>query len=60
MSEKDPDSESAPGGHAAERLKEFLQQRFEETSTSEDEIDREDEDSAEKEDSADQPTNSGN
>jgi hypothetical protein len=60
MSEKYPDSESsAPGGHAAERLKEFLQQRFEETSEGEDEIDHASEDSAEKEHSADQPPDSG-
>jgi hypothetical protein len=60
MSEKYPDSEpSMPGGHAAERLKEFLQQRFEETTPAEDEIENEDEDSDEKENSADQSTDSG-
>jgi hypothetical protein len=39
MAEKYPDFEpSTPGGHAAEQLKEFLQQRFEETTPAEDEI----------------------
>jgi hypothetical protein len=60
MSGKNPDSPSSKaGGHAAERLKEFLQQRFEETSHSGDEIDHENEDSAEKENPEDQPTNLG-
>jgi hypothetical protein len=61
MSEKTPDPPSStPGGHAADRLKEFLQQRFEEALQYGDDIDQENENSAEKENPEDQPTNSGN
>jgi hypothetical protein len=48
---------STPGGHAADRLKEFLQQRFEDDVDVRSEVDPEKDDSGDQPVSLDQPKN---
>lgn len=52
--ENGPESSTA-GGHAAERLKEFLQQRFEDDADVQSEVDPDSDDSGDQPESLDQP-----
>jgi hypothetical protein len=51
---REPES-SAPGGHAAERLKDFLQQRFEDDVDVQSEVGPDNDDSGDQPESLDQP-----